>query len=150
VKERIAEAAAALVSMVERDAGVQLGLVDVRAVGGVGVVFFRAREATTAEEEALVVLVDEEAPGEWEALGASFSPPGGSRHVSVRPSERGDWIVAVTGSAPTDARVAVIDFGGAEHRVPVVAGFYAFAERVAKEPAQPPPTKPVFERDSSF
>jgi hypothetical protein len=149
VKDPIAEAAETLVPVIERDAGVRLELVDVRAVGGVGVVFFRACDATVAEEEAVVVLVDEEAPGQWEALVASYAPLDGSRHVSVRPSQRGDWIIAVTGSAPPDARVAVVDFRGVEHRVPVVAGFYAFAERVAKEPAQPPSTKPAFERDSS-
>jgi hypothetical protein len=63
---------------------------------------------------------------------------------SVRPSERGDWIVAIYGSAPVEARVAVIAYENVERRLSVEAGFYAFMTRVATEP-EPTMTRPWFE-----
>jgi hypothetical protein len=87
------------------------------------------------------VVLDEES--QWEALGASELQPGGSRVASVRP-ERGDWIVAIYGSAPVEARVAVIPYENVERRLSVEAGFYAFMTRVATEP-EPTMTRPWFE-----
>jgi hypothetical protein len=80
------------------------------------------------------VLLDEEQAGRWEALSASELSPGGSRGISIRPSERGDWVVAIYGSAPGDASVAVIDFEGVEHRAYVHDGVFGFMLRTATEP----------------
>jgi hypothetical protein len=146
IEDAVIRAAEVLISVFERDAGVRLELAAVGVVGSVGVAFFCQREPKqSAEPEAVIVLVDEESPGQWEALGASSARLGGSGHVSIQPSERGDWIVAVMGSAPPDARVAVVEFRDVEHRVPVEAGFYAFVERAPAEPKHPPTTKPRFE-----
>jgi hypothetical protein len=89
------------------------------------------------------VVLDEESPSQWEAL-ASELQPGGSRVASVRRSERGDWIVAIYGSAPVEARLAVIPYENVERRLSVEAGFYAFMTRVATE-AEPTMTRPWFE-----
>ena len=89
------------------------------------------------------MVLDEESPSQWEALGAS-ELPGGSRVASVRPSERGDWIVAIYGSAPVEARVAVIPYENVERRLSVETGFYAFMTRMATEP-EPTMTRPWFE-----
>ena len=70
--------------------------------------------------------------------------PGGCHAVSMRPSERGDWIVAIYDSAPAEARVALLAYERVERRVPVESGFYAFMTRVATEP-EPTMTRPWFE-----
>jgi hypothetical protein len=66
------------------------------------------------------------------------------RLLGMRPSERGDWIVAIYGSAPAEARVALLAYEGVERRLPVESGLYAFMTRVATEP-EPTMTRPRFE-----
>jgi hypothetical protein len=110
------------------------------AVGdGVAVAFYRADRATL-----LAVLLDQDRPERWTALGAAEVCAGGSRAISIRPSERGDWIVAIYGSAPPGTSVAVIDFADEEHRVPVDDGTFAFMMRSTIE-LEPTLTKPRFE-----
>jgi hypothetical protein len=67
-------------------------------------------------------------------LGAGEIRPGGSRSITARPSERGDWIIAIYGSAPPDATVAVLDRDDLERRLPVRDGVYAFVSRAAAQP----------------
>jgi hypothetical protein len=135
VSDPVASAAAELVSHVERNEGLRLTLVRIARFDGVCLACYRQADPSA---EGLIVLLDEEAPGQWEALGASYTSPGGSKHTSIRPSERGDWIVAVSGSAPAGSRSALVGFGGSEHRVPVEQRFYAFALRLAAEPDSAP------------
>jgi hypothetical protein len=105
MNESIAEAADVLMSLVERIERARFDLARVTADDGVALAFYRRVDATSADEAtAYAVVLDEESPSQWEALGASELQPGGSRVASVRPSERGDWIVAIYGSAPVDAR----------------------------------------------
>jgi hypothetical protein len=145
MNESIAEAADVLMSLVERTERARFDLARVTADDGVALAFYCRVDATSADEAtAYAVVLDEESPSQWEALGASELQPGGSRVASVRPSERGDWIVAIYGSAPVDARVAVMAYEDVERRLPVEAGFYAFMTRVATEP-EPTTTRPRFE-----
>jgi hypothetical protein len=95
MNESIAEAADVLMSLVERIERARFDLARVTADDGVALALYRRVDATSA---------DEESPSQWEALGAAELQPGGSHVASVRPSERGDWIVAIYGSAPVDAR----------------------------------------------
>jgi hypothetical protein len=103
---------------------------------GIAVAFYRRVDvASSGDASFLAVLLDEIAPGRWAALSASEVPAGGSRRISMRPSEgRGDWVVAFYGSAPAGAEVAVIEYEGV-HRVPVEAGVYGFMLRAVSEPA---------------
>jgi hypothetical protein len=145
MNESIAEAADVLMSLVARTERARFGLARVTADDGVALAFYRRVDATSADEAtAYAVVLDEESPSQWEALGASELQSGGSRVASVRPSERGDWIVAIYGSAPVDARVAVMTYEDVERRLPVEAGFYAFMRRAATEP-ESTMTRPRFE-----
>jgi hypothetical protein len=133
VAEAIAAAAESLVAEVERGDGAHFQLARVSAAKEVALALYRG-VAASGEPTALLVLLDEESPGHWEALSASSTGPGGSRNISIRPSVRGDWIVAIAGTAPRGAGVAVFDFAGVERRVPVEDGFYGFTTRAAVEP----------------
>lgn len=145
MNEAIAAAADVLMSLVERTEHARFELAGVKACDGVALAFYLPVDATSSDDAtAFAVLLDEESPSQWEALGASSLWPGGYRPVSMRPSERGDWIVAIYGSAPAEARVALLAYEGVERRLPVESGFYAFMTRVATEP-EPTMTRPRFE-----
>jgi hypothetical protein len=112
---------------------------------GVAIAFYRRVDLNAGEDPTLLtVLLDEASPGMWDALNASEVSAGGSRRISMRPSDRGDWIVALYGSAPAEASVAVIAYEGVEHRVPVDDGVFALMLRAAIEP-KPTLTRPRFE-----
>lgn len=140
--EALAAASDAAASEVEAIEGKRFERVRVATRDGVAVAFYRRVDVTLGEDSTfLTLLLDEASPGRWEVLNASA---GSSRRISMRPSERGDWIVAIYGSAPAEARVAVIDYDGIEHRVPVDDGVYALMLRAAIEP-KPTLTRPRFE-----
>jgi hypothetical protein len=104
---------------------------------GVAVAFYRRADVIRREDATLLtVLLDEVSPGEWDTLNASPLPAGGSRRISMRQSERGDWIIAVYGSAPAGMTVAVIEYEGEDHHAPVEEGVYAFMRRSPVEPEQ--------------
>ena len=113
---------------------------------GIAVAFYRRTDVTRSEEATLLtVLLDEVAPDEWDALNATPKlRTGGSRRISVRPPERGDWVVAIYGSAPAGKTVALIEYEGREHRVPVDDGVFALMLRAAIEPT-PTLTRARFE-----
>jgi hypothetical protein len=143
--EALAAAADAAASEVEEIEGKRFERVRVVTRGGVAVAFYRRVDVTLSEDSTfLTVLLDEASSGRWDALNASDLRAYGSRSISMRPSERGDWIVAIYGSAPAGASVAVIDYEGVEHRVPVEVGVFALVLRAAIEP-QPTLTRPRFE-----
>jgi hypothetical protein len=145
MKDAVASEADAFMAMIERAEGKRFRLLRIAAQDGVAVAFYRRIDGTDSDGRSLfAVVLDEEEPEQWEALGASEVRTGGSRHISARPSERGDWIVAIYGSAPTRARVAAVDDGGFSHRVAVEDGVYAFMSRAATEP-EPTLAKPRFE-----
>jgi len=100
---------------------------------GIAVAFYR-RAVATADAQLLGVVLDEEGPGEWAAMGATEVAAGGARHVSARPSKRGDWVLAIFGSAPTGASVALLEQGDELREVSIREGVYAF---MARTPAQP-------------
>jgi hypothetical protein len=129
--EALAAAADAAASEVEVIEGKRFERVRIVTRDGVAVAF-------------LTVLLDEASPGRWEALNASGLRAGGSRSISMRPSERGDWIFVIYGSAPAGPSVAVIDYEGVEHRIPVDDGLFALMLRAAIEP-KPTLTRPRFE-----
>jgi hypothetical protein len=132
-------------SEIEAIEGKRFERVSVATRDGVAVAFYRRVDLTPAEDSTfLTVLLDEASPGRWDALNASELPAGGSRRISMRPSERGDWIVAIYGSAPAEASVALIDYEGVEHRVPVEVGVFALMLRAASEPT-PTLTPPRFQ-----
>jgi hypothetical protein len=137
-----ADGAAAEVEEIERK---RFERVRVATRDGVAVVFYRRVDLTAGEDPTLLtVLLDEASPGKWDALNASELSAGGSRRISMRPSERGDWIVAIYGSAPAEVSVAVIAYEGMEHRVPVDDGVFALMLRASIEP-KPTLTRPQFE-----
>jgi hypothetical protein len=143
--EALAAAADAAASDVEEIEGKRLKRVRVVTRDGVAVAFYRRVDLTPTEDSTLLtVLLDEATPGRWDALNASELPAGGARRISIRPSERGDWIVAIYGSAPAEASVALIDYEGLEHRVPVDDGLFALMLRAAIQP-KPTLTRPRFE-----
>ena len=121
--EALTGAADAAASEVEEIVGKRVQRVRVVTRDGVAVAFYRRVDVTLSEDPTLLtVLLEEASSGRWVALNASDLRAGGSRSISMRPSERGDWIVAIYGSAPAGASVAVIDYEGVEHRVPVEVG----------------------------
>jgi hypothetical protein len=137
-----ADGAASEVEEIERK---RFERVRVATRDGVAVAFYRPVDVAPSEDSTLLtVLLDEASPGKWDALNASELSAGGSRRISMRPSERGDWIVAIYGSAPAEASVAVIAYEGMEHRVPVDDGVFALMLRTAIEP-KPTLTRPQFE-----
>jgi hypothetical protein len=143
--EALAAAADAAASEVEEIEGKRFERVRVVTRDGVAVAFYRRVDVTLSEDSTfLTVLLDEASSGRWDALNASDLRAYGSRSISMRPSERGDWIVAIYGSAPAGASVAVIDYEGVEHRVPVEVSVFALMLRAAIEP-QPTLTRPRFE-----
>lgn|SRR5512132_488733 len=143
--EALAAAADAAASDVEEIEGKRLKRVRVVTRDGVAVAFYRRVDLTPTEDSTLLtVLLDEASPGRWDALNVPELPAGGSRRISMRPSERGDWIVAIYGSAPAEASVALIDYEGLEHRVPVDDGLFALMFRAAIQP-KPTLTRPRFE-----
>jgi hypothetical protein len=143
--DALAEAADGAASDVEEIEGKRFERVRVATRDGVAVAFYRRVDVNLGEDSTfLTVLLDEASPGRWDALNASDLRAGGSRRISMRPSERGDWIVAIYGSAPAEARVAVIDYEGAEHRVPVDDGVLALLLRAVSEP-KPTLIRPRFE-----
>jgi hypothetical protein len=111
---------------------------------GIAVAFYRRVDVASSREASfLTVLLDEVSPGRWDALNASELRAGGSPRISMRPSEgRGDWIVAIYGSAPAGAEVAVIEYEGV-HRVPVEEDVYGFMLRAVS--ADPMSLRPRFE-----
>ena len=141
----LAEAADVVASEFEQQEGKSFERVRIATRDGVAVAFYRRTDvASGAEASFLTVLLDEVSPGRWEALNASEVRPGGSRRISMRPSEgRGDWVVAIYGSAPAGAEVAVIEYEGV-HRVPVDDGVVGFMLRAASEP-EPTLVRPGFE-----
>jgi hypothetical protein len=143
--EAIAAAADGLASSVEQREGKRFERFRVAARDGVAVAFYRRVDLTSGGDATLLaVLLDEGSPGQWEALSASELRAGGSRAISMRPSERGDWVVAIYGSVPAGTSVAVIDYDGLEQRVPVGHGVFGFMLRAATEP-EPTMTRPRFE-----
>jgi len=124
-----------LASTVEQLEGKRFDRVRIATRDGVAVAFYRRVDvASGAEASFLTVLLDEVFPGRWAALNASEVRAGESRRISVRQSEgRGDWVVAIYGSAPAGADVAVIEYGGV-HRVSVEDDVYALMLRSASEP----------------
>ena len=96
------------------------------------------------EPDLVAVVLDEERLDQWEALGGRSLRVGGSRAITGRPSERGDWIIAIYGSAPADARALTVDYGGVVHRAEVNGGVFALTARSATEP-ELTLTKPRFE-----
>jgi hypothetical protein len=117
---------------------------------GVAVAFYRGVEpndsegATLRDAPLLAVLLDEVSPGHWDALSAAPLRTGGSRSISMRPSERGDWVVAIYGSAPAGATVALLEYGGVQHRVAVEDHVFALMLRAPSEP-EPTLTRPSFQ-----
>jgi hypothetical protein len=143
--EALAAAADAAASEVEVIEGKRFERVRIVTRDGVAVAFYRRVDVTLSEDSTfLTVLLDEASPGRWDALNASGLRAGGSRSISMRPSERGDWIVVIYGSAPAGPSVAVIDYEGVEHRIPVDDGVFALILRAAIEP-KPTLTRPRFE-----
>jgi hypothetical protein len=145
MNEGLAAEADGVVSEVEQREGKRFERVRIATRDGVAVAFYRDVEATgSGDATLLTVLLDEVSPGRWDALNASRLRAGGSRRISMRASERGDWLIAIYGSAPAGATVAVFEYGGREHRVPVEAGVFGFMLRAAIEP-RPMLTRPRFE-----
>jgi hypothetical protein len=135
MEEALAAEADGLVRFVARREGKRFERFRVVTHDGIAVAFYRRVDSTSSRDASiLAVLLDEGSPGRWDALSASELRPDGSRAISMRPSERGDWIVAVYGSAPERASVAAIDVEGRERRVPVGDGVFAFMLRAATEP----------------
>src|SRR4029450_5198196 len=133
----IAAAADGLALLVERRMGTRLERFHVATRDGVALAFYRRVDSRSGKDsDLLAVLVDEVSPRKWEAPGASELRTGGSRAISMRPSERGDWIVAIYGSAPDGTSLALIDYEGLERRVSVVDGVYGLMLRSASEPEQ--------------
>lgn len=132
----LAVAADVAASEVEQLEGKRFERVRIATREGVAVAFYRRVDvAPGGEASFLTELLDEVSPGRWDARNASEVRAGGSRRMSVTPSEgRGDWVVAIYGSAPAGADVAVIDYAGAVHRVPVEDGVYGFMLRAVSEP----------------
>jgi hypothetical protein len=135
---------------VERTEGWRFERLRVATRDGVAVAFYRGVEpndrgdATLRDAPLLAVLLDEVSPGHWNALNATPLRAGGSRSISMRPSERGDWVIAIYGSAPAGATVAVIEYGGVRHRVPVKDHVYVLMLRAPSEP-EPTPTRASFQ-----
>jgi hypothetical protein len=145
MNERLAAEADGLVSEVEQREEKRFERVRIATRDGVAVAFYRDVEAIGSDDATLLtVLLDEVSPGQWDALNASPLGAGGSRRISMRPSERGDWLIAIYGSAPSGATVALIEYGGIEHSVPVEDGVFGFMLRAATEP-RPTLTRPRFE-----
>jgi hypothetical protein len=143
--DALAAEADRVASEVEQGEGKRFLRVRVATRDGVAVAFYHGVEATESGDATLLaVLLDEVSPGRWDALNASPLSPGGSRRISMRRSERDDWVIAIYGSAPAGATVAVIEYGGAEHRVPVEDGVFGFMLRAGIEP-KPTLTRPRFE-----
>jgi hypothetical protein len=145
MNEGLAAEADSVASEVEQREGKRFERVRIATRDGVAVAFYRDVGATgSGDATLLTVLLDEVSPGQWDALNASPLGAGGSRGIFMRPSERGDWLSAIYGSAPAGATVALIEYGGIEHRVPVEAGVFGFMLRAAIEP-KPTLTRPRFE-----
>jgi hypothetical protein len=143
--DALATEADSVASEVERREGRRIERLRIAAHGGVAVAFYRRADMIGDEEADLhTVLLDEVSPGEWAALNDSSLRAGGSRHISMRPSERGDWIVAIYGSAPAGRAVALIEYEGEEHRTSIEDGVYAFMVRATAEP-EPALTRPRFQ-----
>jgi hypothetical protein len=145
VDDPIALEADAFVAFLERTERKRFELLRIATQDGVAVAFYRRTDrSVTDEPDLLAVVLDEEVPDQWEAIVGADLRAGGSRQISSRPSKRGDWIVAIYGSAPAHARFATVDHGGMEHRVGVQDGVYALMTRAASEP-ELALTKPRFE-----
>jgi hypothetical protein len=96
--EALAAAADAAASEVEEIEGKRFERVRVVTRDGVAVAFYRRVDVTLSEDSTfLTVLLDEASSGRWDALNASDLRAYGSRSISMRPSERGDWVVAIYG-----------------------------------------------------
>ena len=143
--EAIAAEADVVASEVGERDGKRFQRLRTAARDGVAVAFYRRNDLTRGGEAALLaVVLDEVSPGAWQAVTASPLHAGGSRRISMRPSERGDWIIAIYGSAPEGATGAVIEYKGVEHRVPVEDGVFGLMLRDASEP-EPTLVRPRFE-----
>jgi hypothetical protein len=135
VNDPIRAEADAFVAFIDETDQSRSNLVRVETQDGVAVAFYsRLAAASSDSSKFLGVLLDEEAPGQWAALGAAEIEPGGSRHFTAHPSERGDWIIAIYGSAPGDATVAVVEHDGKEWARPIHDGLYAFVARASIQP----------------
>jgi hypothetical protein len=146
VEESLVAEADVVAAEVERAEGQRFERLRIVARDGIAIAFYRRADVSRSEDATLLtVLLDEVSPGEWDGLNAIPNlRPGGSRAISMRPSERGDWVVAIYGSAPTGKTAALIVHDGEEHRVPVEDGVYALLLRVPREPA-PTLTRPRFQ-----
>jgi hypothetical protein len=145
VDESLAAEAEVVAAEVERTEGQRFERLRIVTRDGIALAFYRRADGIRSEDATLLtVLLDEISPGEWDALNATPKlRAGGSRRISMRPSERGDWVVAIYGSAPAGKAVALIVYEGEEHRVPVKDGVYALLLRVPVEP-EPTLTQPRF------
>jgi hypothetical protein len=138
----IADAANVLASFVGRREGHTFQLLQIATANGVAVAFYE--RSKTEAQSLLAVLLDEPTAERWTSLGASELATGGSRAISIRPSDRGDWILAIYGSAPPKTNFAVIDLDGQEHRIRIEQGVYAHMTRSPTEP-KPTTVRPLFE-----
>jgi hypothetical protein len=111
---------------------------------GVAIAFYDRGGSGLSGSELLAVVLEADPNGRWTALGAKDFRAGGSRGTSMRPSKRGDWIIAVYGSAPPETREAIIEYEGQETRIPVASGVYGFVTRAVTEP-RPVVVRPRFE-----
>jgi hypothetical protein len=112
---------------------------------GVAVALYRRTAGAQSDSSKFLgVVLEEEAPGRWAALSAAQIEPGGSQHFTAHPSERGDWIIAIYGSEPKNATVAVVEHDGEDRALTVQDGLYAFMARASRQP-EPTHSRPRFE-----
>jgi hypothetical protein len=135
VEPPVAAEAKRLRRICRADGGKSHDLLRIEKRDGVAVAFYRRIDTTATEESTLLaVVVDEDASGTWRALCAAELRSGGCRHLTARPSARGDWSSAIYGSALPSASAAIVGHEGVEHRVAVPDGVYAFMTRASTEP----------------